>query len=351
MNEVTMPRPRANDEELREFADALRAYPAPKTSARGWGYQLETDLLITKGQLDRVEKLVGVCIKKGFLPVDFVLEEEARKFSGVEHPETDTPVEYMKGYLEAVLDCGDWYTPNWWDGERYYIQMIVEKIDLKKLFEPVCMEYHIPISTSKGWSSRLQRAEYARRFKEAEERGLKCVLLVVGDFDPDGLRITDFIMSNLLDLMNINWADGTEGYDPKDLEINRFGLNYDFIVQNKLTWIKGLETGSGKDLASPSHKNYRMKYVQDWLKQYGAKKCEANAVLKGEERRDKAITLCRRTIESYLGGDALLRFKIKRDKVLGEMEDMRQKTGLRNSVAKALDEIEAQEEEEEDGKD
>jgi hypothetical protein len=344
-SEITLPRPRAGDKELRDFADALKAYPAPKISARGWGYQLETDLLITKGQLDRVEKLVGMCIKKGFLPVDFVLQEDARKFAGIEHPETQTPVEYMKGYLEAVLDCGDWYTPDWWDGERYYIQMIVEKIDLKMLFEPICAEYHIPIATTKGWSSRLQRAEYARRFKEGEERGLKAVLLVCGDFDPDGVRISDFIMSNLLDLKDIVWEDGTTGYDPTDLEIFRFGLNYDFIVENKLTWVKGLETSSGKDLALPSHKNHWMQYVQDWLKQYGAKKCEANAVLKGEERRAKAIKLCQKAIESYLGGDALLRFRSKRQEVLNEMEDMRQKTGLRESVVKAVDEIEAQEEE------
>lgn len=344
-NEITLPRLRATDDELREFADALKAYPAPKISARGWGYQLETDLLITKGQLDRVEKLVGVCIKKGFLPIDFVLQEDARKFSGIERPEEENPVEYMKGYLEAVLDCGKWYTPDWWDGERYYIQMIVEKIDLKMLFEPVCAEYHIPIATSKGWSSRLQRGEYARRFKEAEERGLKCILLVCGDFDPDGVRISDFIMQNLIDLKEIVWTDSTTGYDPINLEIFRFGLNYDFIVEHKLTWIKGLETGSGKNLASPSHKNHMMQYVQDWLKTYGAKKCEANAVLKGEDRRAKAIALCRKTIESYLGGDALLRFWSKREEVLNEMEDMRRKTGLRESVAKALDEIEAQEEE------
>lgn len=342
-NEIRLPRRRPSDEDLREFADALRAYPAPKISARGWGYQLETDLLVTKGQLDRVENLVGVCIKKGFLPVDFVLQEDARKFSGVELPERRTPVEYMKSYLEAVLDCGDWYTPDWWDGEKYYIQMIVEKIDLKKLFEPLCEEYHIPIATAKGWSSRLQRAEYARRFKEAEEHGLKCVLLYCGDFDPDGLRISDFIMSNLIDLIDIVWEDGTSGYDPVNLEIFRFGLNYDFIVENELTWIKGLETGSGKNLASPSHKNHKMPYVQSYLKEYGAKKCEANAVLKGEERRAKAIKLCRDTIESYLGKDALERFIEKRNVVLDEMEEMRQKTGLRRAVGKALKSIEEEE--------
>ena len=59
---------------------------------------------------------------------------------------------------------------------------------------------------------------------------------------------------NLNDLINISWSDGEEGYDPINLNIERFGLNYDFIVANKLSWIDNLITASGKDLADPSHK-------------------------------------------------------------------------------------------------
>src|SRR5262249_17222070 len=151
--------------------------------------------------------------------------------------------------------------------EEYYTQMLVEKIDLVTLFQPVCKDYHIPVANCKGWQSILLRADYARRFKEAEERGLKCVLLYCGDFDPGGLLMSDRLRKNLEDLKRGRWGDGTEGYDPKDLEIVRFGLNYDFIEENNFTWIEGLETGGRRkgqitDLADPRHEHHKREYVQ-----------------------------------------------------------------------------------------
>ena len=144
-----------------------------KVSARGWCYQLETERLINKDEFDKVESWINRCRKRGILPIDFTAEEEGRKFSGVEIPETDSPQENLREWIDQTMRAEKWYTPDWWNGEKYYIQMLVEKVDLKTLFMPVCKKYHIPIATSKGWSSMLQRAEYARRFKEAEDKGLK----------------------------------------------------------------------------------------------------------------------------------------------------------------------------------
>ena len=101
------------------------------------------------------------------------------------------------------------------------------------------------IANAKGWSSILQRAEYSRRFKEAEEMGLKCVLIYCGDHDPDGLRISDTIRKNLEQIQEVQWKDGTEGYDPSNLIIDRIGLNFDFIQSNGYTWI---EITSSQDL-------------------------------------------------------------------------------------------------------
>lgn len=226
-----------NLQEFAEFLEDLSHEIGFKVSSRGWSYLLETRRLINKDEFDKVTNLINRCRRDGYLPIDFVAEEEARSFKGIEVPST-YPVELeIKSWLEAALEAHSYYTPDWWNGEEYYIQMLVEKIDLITLFSPVCSRYHIPIATSKGWSSMLQRAEYARRFKEARKKGLNCVLLYCGDHDPDGLRISEFIRKNLDDLRNITWNDGLTGYDPADLIIDRFGLNYDFIEANKLTWI------------------------------------------------------------------------------------------------------------------
>ena len=327
------------ERQLESFADQLKTIQEQigfKVSARGWCYQLEQFGLITKAGFDRVETLINGCRSKGYLSIDFTAEEEARKFSGVEYPQTLSPLEFIKRFLEDTLRAEDFYTPDWWDGEEYYIQMVVEKIDLKTLFEPVCRIYHIPIATAKGWSSMLQRAEYAKRFQEAEDNGLQCVLLYCGDHDPDGLRISDFLRKNLHDLSCILWEDGVGGYDPSGLEINRFGLNLDFIENNNLTWIDNLITSSKKNLASPSHPNFHMSYVQDYLRDIGERKCEANAlvVIPAQARQ-----LCKEVIEHYLGGDATDRFTKRWQAISDEMGQLRDKTGVKVAVENAIKEI------------
>ena len=65
----------------------------------------------------------------------------------------------------------------------------------------------------------------------------------------------------------------------EDGQILRFGLNADFVDRNNLLWIDGLETSSGGDLADPRHKHHRFPYVQDYLAEFGSKKCRSNALI------------------------------------------------------------------------
>lgn len=353
MSEIKLPSKGKNrDDELRLFADELeklRERIGFKISARGWCYQCEQLGLINKAQFDIVENLINGCRKSGVLPVDFTAEEEARKFSGVEYPTGQEPADFYYSYLRATDRAEDYYTPDWWDGEEYYIQMVVEKIDLKTLFEPVCEKYHIPICTSKGWSSILQRAEYTKRFKEAEENGLKCVLLYAGDFDPDGLRISDKLRKNLYDVQNIRWSNGDDGYDPTDLIIDRFGLNKDLIDKLGLTWIDNLATQGGylakmenggivqgRTKNGKPHPNFYLPYVQDYLKNYGVRKCEANAIV---PRPDEARELCEEAIENYLGDDALERFTKRKEKVVKKLRKFKKEIGLDEMMRKILSKV------------
>jgi len=299
-----------------------------RISSRGWAYYLESERLINKDQFDKVEDAINRCRKQGLIPIDFVAEEPARGFENVHIPSSaygTTMRQIVCNNLQSVLDGDYMYEPDWWEGEEYYIQMIVEKIDLKSLFTKICKRFHIPIATSKGWSSMLQRAEYARRFKVAEDMGMQCVLLYCGDHDPDGLRISDFLRSNLRDLQDINWNDGETGYDPTHLIIDRFGLNKKLIDREKLTWIDNLITGSGKDLASSAHINNGMPYVQEYIKDIGVRKCEANAII---PKPQAAYDLCTDTITGYLGADALKRFWKKREKAKKEYLQLLNESGV-----------------------
>lgn len=348
-------------DEVWDFANELKKISRQigfKVSARGWCYILEQNNLITKAQFSVVENLINNdCRRDGTLPIDFVAEEEARKFSGVEKPDKESPVKYIERWLDGALNAENYYTPNWWKEEEYYIQMVVEKIDLKTLFKPVCKKFHIPIATSKGWSSMLQRAEYARRFKAAEEMGLSCILLYCGDHDPDGTRISYFLRKNLEDLVHIEWEDGMDGYNPQNLKIDSFGLKYDFIIANDLSWIDNLITASGGYIAEMvngkivqgktkkgrPHPNFHLPYAQDYLKKYGVRKCEANAlVVRPEQGRE----LCQQTIKGYLGEDARKRFQERRGEIIQIIDEFRERTGLNETIHQAIELIESEEKEE-----
>lgn len=330
---------RFNKHKLKDFCNEIMQISNDigfKVSSRGWGYIMEQRGFITKDQFDKVEDLINRCRKEGMLPVDFVAEEVSRKFDEIHEPSRESYPEFIASWLDAAMNCHNSFDPDWWEGEEYYIQVLVEKIDLVSLFQPLCREYHIAIGNAKGWSSISQRADYARRFRKAEKKGLKCVLLYCGDHDPDGLRISDTLRKNLDDIMNIRWTDGFDGYDPIDLEIKRFGLDYDFIIKNKLTWIDNLITGSGKNLADSNHPNYNLSYLVDYKKKIGIRKCEANAIVIVPELGRK---LFEKTILSYLGKDAKSRFEKKKEKVRDDLWDMMDQIGVKGAIENAIERL------------
>jgi hypothetical protein len=134
-----------------------------------------------------------------------------------------------------------------------------------------------------------------RRFAEHEEAGRRCVLLLCGDHDPGGLNITGTMRKNLDDLTT------AVGWSPHNLVISRFGLNADFIDRLGLTWIDNLETSSGQRLDDPRHPDHNKAYVQDYLRRFGARKCEANALVVAP---DVGRDLCRRAILEHVPAEA-----------------------------------------------
>ena len=188
--------------------------------------------------------------------------------------------------------------------KEYFIQLLVEKSDLKSLFKPVCEKYKIPIANMRGWGSIEQKAEMAIRFKKMEEAGKKPILFACGDFDPPGLGISNSLIKTFK--KNARFS----GWEPDNLVVDRIGLNHDFIQDNSLTWIDGLETISGADLSDPNHKFYQRNIydIQGYIARYGARKCEANAVV--------VVPLLGRRmlidkIEGYLGKDCYIEFEKK----------------------------------------
>jgi hypothetical protein len=283
---------------LRAFAEVIRKLLSRlefPPSSRGWGYVLEGERFIDKGDLDKAQEKINECRKDGTLPLDVCSEDERRSAYGVERLDGSVPEE-IGAWVNTLIHAADSYTPiSFWDDKQYYIEMAVEKVDLRHLFAPVCQAFRIPITNFAGWTDLHSRAAMMQRFAEHEDAGRQCVLLYAGDHDPGGLNISEFLRSNFEEMAN------AVGWHPHNLIIDRFGLDYDFIEKIGLVWINNLETGSGKSLADPQHKDHKKNYVQNYPKQFGARKVEANAlIVQPEEGRN----LCLRAILKYLPASA-----------------------------------------------
>jgi hypothetical protein len=289
--------------DLRRFCKALREIESTlgfKVSARGWCYILEEHGL-AKGDFGSAQRLISDAGKAGFLPVDFCAEDDGRAADHLEKIDEEQPKEFAQGWIDYLGRAHEQYNPiSFWDDLGVYIEVTVEKIDLKSLFSPVCEEFHIATTNISGWNDINARAAIMRRFAHWEVKGKQCVLLHCGDHDPGGLHISQFLRSNMEDLSRaVNWS-------PANLTIERFGLNIDFIRKHRLTWIDNLETSSGGRLDDPEHADHDKAYVQDYLKRFGARKVEANALVVRPEAGRK---LCLDSILRYVPANAVERFE------------------------------------------
>jgi hypothetical protein len=253
-----------------------------RVGVRGWCYILERHGLL-KGDFSDAERLITNCRKSGDLPLDICAEDDSRETVGLEdiNPQDDPELEAENWINWLLQSAHTTYKPiSFWDDLNVYIEVSVEKLDLRNLFYPVCRELHVPITNFKGWYDVNCRAAMMRRFKEHEANGQQCILLLCGDHDPGGLHITDWMRKNFYDLANAySDAEGPIDWAPDNLKIIRFGLNKDFIDANNLTWIDNLETSSGRRLDDPNHNDHYKDYVQEYLRKFGARKCEANALV------------------------------------------------------------------------
>jgi len=128
--------------ELRAFCDRILEIKSRldfQVGTRGWCYLLEGDHIITKGEFDDAERLITQCRKDGLLPLDICSEDDKRKVDGLEalddrdiDEEAGSVVDHVRSYADyAHLN----YTPfSFWDDLNVYVEIAVEKSDLKSLF-------------------------------------------------------------------------------------------------------------------------------------------------------------------------------------------------------------------------
>jgi len=301
---------------LRTFANKLielqKDYDS-KYPSRDWCYILEGYNLIRKGQFDYVQKnLINECRKRGFLPIDFIAEDESRQIINLYEPENETVEALVVEQIDVLFNLGDYHKLPYWENEECFIQMGVEKKGLISLFNPICEKYNIPIANFKGWSDLNLFNNLARNFKEMEKKGKIPIMFFYGDHDPKGLQISEKIKKLFYD-----YIDGTK-WNPINLVVDRIGLNYDFIEEYNLMWIDNLESSSGKQPKRDVFGNYEDLYIHNYISQFGERKVEANAVIKVPAIVRNYLV---EKIESYLGEDVLDRWSKLKDDIIKDYEE------------------------------
>jgi hypothetical protein len=314
--------------EMERFAARLQEITSTvefKMSTRGVCYVLENRGEISKGDFDKAQDLITHCRKTGLLPIDFVAEDEARLADHLEDIDPDDPVGYADTLGRRLHGYANYAPVSFWDNQPNYIQVIVEKGDLKSLFSSVCREYHVPLINSRGWPDLNQRAAIMRRFRDHERKGRRPILLCCNDHDPVGLQIPERYPHLFAEL------EQAIGWSPANLTIERFGLNDDFIRQHGLTWIDGLETSGGKDLGDTGHRHHFHDHVQSYIAKHGKRKVEANALV---VRPEAGRQLCREAIEKHLDLSAIPAY----ERSLGEHRKL-VKVALPAAVRRVLAEL------------
>ena len=274
-----------------------------RVGSRGWCYILE-EYGLGKGDFDSAQDTINDCRKRGLLPLDICADDGKRQPDNLERLDNDDPCEWAEVIIDYVQNAQHSYNPiSFWDFQDSYVEVVVEKVDLKSLFSNVCAEFHVPITNAGGWTDINSRAQMATRFAEREAAGKTCILADCGDHDPGGLNISDGIRENFEQI------SGATGWHPDNLVIVRFGLNYDFIEENHLTWIDNLETAKRTKpnrLDDPRHPDHYKPYVQNYIKEFGARKCEANALVVRPEAGRK---LCRDAILKYISLEGVAEYR------------------------------------------
>jgi len=292
-------------ESLRVFAENMKEIQKGldfHMGSRGWCYAMEP-FGLKKSDFDFGQECINECRRRGFLKLGFILEDESHIVE--QQPDLIESVEdFVEGQYNMWQNAGDYYTESWqlydgisfWKGKNYYIQLLVEKVDLKSLFARICKQYKIPIANLHGSGSIEQKAVMAYNFQYHENEGRQPILFACGDFDPPGLEIRAVLKDWFVKYI------GFTGWDPQNLIVDPIGLTYRFIQKNNLTWIDNLESSGEKDLDDPTGKVWKDNRfnIQKYVAKYGVKKCESNAIVVVPKLGRKML---QDAIDKWLGKD------------------------------------------------
>ena len=113
----------------------------------------------------------------------------------------------------------DWYDMDLWEGQKWYVEVMIEKQALEGVLLPVCQEFDVPFTSNKGYASVDVLYRASKRFLRQHRAGKKLAVIYLGDHDPSGMDMTRDV------------ADRLAIFTGGRLDIDRVALNMPQIEQ------------------------------------------------------------------------------------------------------------------------
>jgi len=173
------------------------------------------DLLSDPEEGQKIYKNFGTLVRKGRdngLLSWTAIEDRGRSLSGLySHEEDDHEVVYN---LDSLL------TIDHWARQEAYVEVWVEKDALSNVIDRACSDFQVPYLATKGYLSSSEAWSAGQRFKRQHNDGKKCVMIHLGDHDPEGIDMTRDNDDRVAKYSNLN-----------QVEVRRIALNMDQVIQ------------------------------------------------------------------------------------------------------------------------
>lgn len=136
---------------------------------------------------------------------------------------------FLRGYRRDLLQS-----------QPDHIELVLEKMTVQNIIEPIAREYTLPVTVARGYCSGKPRQELAERFKRSGKDRLR--LLFASDLDPDGDEIAESFSCSIRDEFDVpdivankillRWDQIKEwGISPSDCEAKKDSPNYQKFVE------------------------------------------------------------------------------------------------------------------------
>lgn len=171
----------------------------------------------TVQQYKTVGSLVSDARQAGLIDWEMI-EDRGRDTVSVSH--WDSPADIIEAAARS-------FRIDKWEGQRYHVEVMVEKDALSGVLLPVCRRLDVSITANKGYSSSSTMYEIGRRLRKKFTEEEKMIAIVyLGDHDPSGIDMTRDVRERLLMYSELNGIGS-------DFKVKRLALNMNQVEEWK----------------------------------------------------------------------------------------------------------------------